>query len=114
MSYTKFVLKNATISDKIYFKKEDLEQDVDDIFYDHFHYKIGDEFATTFQFPEEGENTHSIPSGSFYKIDFKNVVDNRPLFNRRNWKFKGILKTEQQIRNSSWISLPPLQSFWWG
>jgi len=60
MSYNKFPLKKATISDKIYFKKEDLDQEVDDIFYDHFHYKIGDEFTTTFTYPEEGEELHSI------------------------------------------------------
>lgn len=96
MNYNKFLLKNATISDKIYFKKEDLDQEVDDIFYDHFHYKIGDEFTTTFTYPEEGEELHSIPSGAFYKIDFKKIVDERPLFKRREWTFKGKLKTEQQ------------------
>ena len=96
MNRKKFVLKNAKISDKIYFSQEDLEKDEDDIFYDFFHYKIGDEFATTWQKDEES-GVISIPSGCFYKIDFKNIEDNRPLFDRRNsWKFKGKLKLEQQ------------------
>lgn len=95
MSRKKFSLKNARISDKIYFTAEDLYEDADDIFYEYFNYKIGEDFASTWSTNEE-TNEISIPSGAFYKIDFEDVDDQRPLFDRRNWSFNGTLKTEQQ------------------
>lgn len=96
MKHKKFSLKNATISDKIYFTEEDLEKDIDDVFYDFFHYTVGDEFTTTWNKSEE-TGIISVPSGAFYKIDFQKLKDERPLFDRRNsWKFKGKLKSEQQ------------------
>ncbi len=95
MNTKKFSLKNAKISDKIYFTAEDLSKNPDDIFYEFFNYQVGDEFKSTWSVDEEtGE--FSVPSGAFYKIDFTNIEDTRPLFDRRNWSFKGELKTEQQ------------------
>lgn len=91
----KFSVANATISDKIYFNRSDLEKDSDDIFYDFFNYQVGDEFVSTW---EENKDTKeiSVPSGSYYKINFKQVNDLRPQFDKQNWIFKGNLKTEQQ------------------
>ena len=95
MKHKKFSLKNAKISDKIYFFPDDLYKDASDIFYEFFNYQIADEFTTTWSQDEETEEI-SVPSGAFYKIDFENVEDSRPLFDRRNWAFNGTLKREQQ------------------
>lgn len=95
MNNKKFSLKNSRISNKIYFKPEDLYKDADDIFYEFFNYKIGEEFTSTWSQDEETKEI-SIPSGAFYKIDFETVEDQRPLFDRRDWSFNGTLKTEQQ------------------
>jgi superfamily II DNA or RNA helicase len=91
----KFSLKNAKISDKIYFTQEDLYKDADDIFYEFFNYQAGDSFISTWSQDEETGEI-SVPSGAFYKIDFESVVDDRPLFEKSNWAFKGTLKSEQQ------------------
>ena len=72
MNTKKFSLKNAKISDKIYFTAEDLSKNPDDIFYEFFNYQVGDEFKSTWSVDEEtGE--FSVPSGAFYKIDFINI-----------------------------------------
>jgi superfamily II DNA or RNA helicase len=91
----KFSLKNAKISDKIYFTQEDLYKDADDIFYEFFNYQAGDSFISTWSQDEETGEI-SVPSGAFYKIDFESVVDDRPLFEKSNWAFRGTLKSEQQ------------------
>ena len=95
MNNKKFSLKNAKISDKIYFTQEDLYKDADDIFYEFFNYQAGDSFISTWSQDEETGEI-SVPSGAFYKIDFESVVDDRPLFEKSNWAFKGTLKSEQQ------------------
>lgn len=91
----KFTLKNATIADKIYFKEEDLYTSASDIFYEYFNYKVGEDFFSTW-YQDSETNTISVPSGSFFKINFENLIDNRPIFNNQNWSFKGKLKEEQQ------------------
>lgn len=95
MNNKKFSLKNAKISDKIYFTQEDLYKDADDIFYEFFNYQAGDSFISTWSQDEETGEI-SVPSGAFYKIDFESVVDDRPLFEKSNWAFRGTLKSEQQ------------------
>jgi DNA or RNA helicases of superfamily II len=92
---TKFNLKNATISDKIYFKQQDLYTKPSDVFYEYFNYKVGDEFVTTWS-EEPDSGIISVPSGCFYKINFENLIDERPVFDKRDWIFKGKLKQEQQ------------------
>ena len=95
MNNKKFSLKNAKISDKIYFTADDLYVDADDIFYDFYNYKIGDEFTSTWSQDEETGEI-SVPSGSFFKMEFENIDDQRPLFEKRDWSFNGTLKKEQQ------------------
>jgi superfamily II DNA or RNA helicase len=91
----KFKLQNATISDKIYFKEKDLYSSASDVFYEHFNYKVGDEFVTTWS-QEQDSDLISIPSGAFFKINFENLIDERPTFDKRDWTFNGKLKEEQQ------------------
>lgn len=95
MNDSKFSLKNAKISDKIYFTQDDLYKDASDIFYQYFNYQTGDSFTSTWS-QDETTGEISIPSGAFYKINFENIVDERPLFGKRDWTFKGTLKSEQQ------------------
>lgn len=95
MNNKKFSLKNARISDKIYFSADDLTEDADDIFYEYFNYQIGDEFKTTWS-QNEDTGEISVPSGAFFKIDFENIQDDRPLFDKQDWTFNGTLKREQQ------------------
>lgn len=95
MTRKKFFLKNAKISDKIYFSQDDLTEDADDIFYEYFHYQTGDEFVTTWSQDEE-TGIFSVPSGAFFKMDFESIQDERPQFDKFDWTFKGKLKLEQQ------------------
>ena len=85
-------VKTIYISDKIYIKKEDIENP-DDLL-SLFTYDNGDEILTTL-----GESpTHVVvPSNSYHKLEWDNVVDTRKYEEAKTeMNFSGELRWEQQ------------------
>jgi superfamily II DNA or RNA helicase len=88
----KVKVKNITISEKIYIKKEDVE-DISALLA-AYTYDNGDEFLSTI---EEDDNYFLVPSNSYHKLEWDSIVDNRN-FAHLDYKleFKGTLRPEQQ------------------
>jgi len=85
-------VKHISISDKIYFKKEDVED------HDHllslFTYDNVDEFLSTI---DENDTHYSVPSNAYYKLEWETIDDQRN-FSILDYQleFKGKLRYEQQ------------------
>jgi|688.fasta_scaffold27479_2 superfamily II DNA or RNA helicase len=95
-SKIKYKIRKATISDKIYFNKQDiLDIPFHDFRYVLFNYNLGDTFFSTLEYDEE-TGMCSVPSGSWHKLDILELEDLRANTDVQEWAFKGKLKTEQQ------------------
>lgn len=85
-------IKHISISDKIYFKKGDVED------HDHllslFTYDNAEEFLSTI---DESDTHYSVPSNAYYKLEWETIEDHRnfkPL--DYSLEFSGNLRFEQQ------------------
>jgi superfamily II DNA or RNA helicase len=85
-------IKHITIADKIYFKKEDVEDR--DHLLSLFTYDNADEFLSTI---EESDTHYSVPSNAYYKLEWETIEDNRN-FKVLDYQleFRGELRYEQQ------------------
>jgi superfamily II DNA or RNA helicase len=92
----KYKLKNATISDKIYFNVSDIvDSDLDTFRYVLFSYTIGDKTYYTLEYNKETGDC-AVPSGSWYKLDIENLTDLRYSSDKHTWEFDGSLRPAQQ------------------
>jgi len=91
-SMNKVHVKSIVISDKIYMKKEDVE-DIE-LLTKLFSYPGVDEELTTL---EENETHYMVPSNGYYKLTWDNVIDNRT-FEELTYdlNFTGTLRPEQE------------------
>ena len=85
-------VKHITITDKIYFKKADVEDR--DHLLSLFTYDNADEFLSTI---DENDTHYSVPSNAYYKLEWETIYDQRN-FNTLGYQleFKGKLRYEQQ------------------
>lgn len=96
MSRVKYQINKATISDKIYFRREDVEGvDFQTFKYVLFSYNIGTDIHLTIDY-NENSGVCAVPSGAWHKLDIKNLTDERFISERYDWKFDGILRSAQQ------------------
>jgi superfamily II DNA or RNA helicase len=88
----KVKIKNITIAEKIYIRKEDVEDS--SALLAAYTYNNGDEFLSTI---EENEEYFLVPSNSYNKLEWDNLIDNRN-FSHLDYslEFKGTLRPEQQ------------------
>lgn len=94
-SKVRYSVKHATISDKIYFHKDDLiDADLDTLRYVLFSYNLGDRFYSTLEINNETGEC-SIPSGAWHKLNIENLTDNRYVSAKHNWSFNGTLRPNQ-------------------
>lgn len=106
----KYTIKKATISDKIYFNKEDIiGVSFQDFRYVLFNYNLGDSFYSTLDYDEES-NMCSIPSGSWHKVNILELEDKRFTSKEYSWSFNGTLRREQQDVADKILQLPKLYS----
>ena len=95
-SKVRYTIKKAVISDKIYFRKEDLvDIDIDTLRYVLFTYSLSDGFYSTIYYDEATE-LYSVPSGSWYKLNILELEDNRYITEGQDWVFNGLLRPNQQ------------------
>ena len=85
-------VKHITISDKIYIKKEDVEDR--DHLLSLFTYDNVDEFLSTIN---ENETHYTVPSNAYYKLEWETIEDNRN-YQKLDYQleFNGNLRYEQQ------------------
>lgn len=96
MSTVKYTVKNAEISDKIIFHKNDIEGvDFQTFKYVLFNYTVPDGFHSTLEYNETSE-VCKVPSGSWHKLNIKNLTDNRFVSEKYDWSFDGELRPAQQ------------------
>ena len=85
-------VKTIYISDKIYIKKDDVEDSNDLI--SLFTYDNGDEILSTLG---EDDNYFIVPSNGYHKLEWDNVVDSRKYEEvKTEMTFSGKLRWEQQ------------------
>lgn len=95
-SKIKYKIRKATISDKIYFNRDDiLDIPFQDFRYVLFNYNLGDTFYSTLEYDEE-TGMCSVPSGSWHKLEILELEDLRANTDKQSWSFKGGLRAEQQ------------------
>jgi superfamily II DNA or RNA helicase len=95
-SKIQYKIKKATISDKIYFHKNDIvDVPFQDLKYVLFNYTLPDGFYSTLEIDEE-TNICSVPSGSWHKLNIESLEDKRAITEPQSWSFKGSLRPEQQ------------------
>ena len=95
-SKVRYTVKQATISDKIYFHKDDLvDIDLNTLRYVLFTYNLGDTFHSTITYDEE-TGICSVPSGSWHKLNILELTDNRYVGETQPWTFLGSLRESQQ------------------
>ncbi len=95
-SKIKYKIRKATISDKIYFNRDDiLDIPFQDFRYVLFNYNLGDTFYSTLEYDEE-TGMCSVPSGSWHKLEILELEDLRANTDKQSWSFKGSLRAEQQ------------------
>lgn len=95
-SKIKYDIQKATISDKIYFRKEDIVGvDYQTLKYVLFTYNIADDFHITINV-NENSGVCSVPSGAWHKLNIKNLTDERFVGEKQDWKFDGVLRANQQ------------------
>jgi superfamily II DNA or RNA helicase len=89
---SKAKVKHISIRDKIYFKKEDVEDR--DHLLSLFTYDNVDEFLSTI---DESDTHYSVPSNAYYKLEWETIDDQRN-FKTLDYQleFKGVLRSEQQ------------------
>lgn len=96
MSRVKYQISKATISDKIYFRREDVEGvDFQTFKYVLFSYNVGSDIHLTIDY-NENSGVCAVPSGAWHKLDIKNLTDERFISERHDWKFDGTLRSAQQ------------------
>lgn len=89
---SKIKVKNITIAEKIYIRKEDVENS--SALLAAYTYNNGDEFLSTI---EESDEYFLVPSNSYNKLEWDNLVDNRNFSHLEySLEFKGTLRPEQQ------------------
>jgi len=88
----KVKVKNITIAEKIYIKKQDVE--CSSTLLAAYTYNNGEEFLSTI---EEDDDFFLVPSNSYHKLEWETLVDNRN-FNHLDYSisFQGSLRPEQQ------------------
>ncbi len=92
----KYTVNNATISDKIYFRADDITGvDFQTFKYVLFTYNMGSDFHSTIEY-NENSGVCSVPSGSWGKLDIKNLKDERFVSEKYSWTFDGTLRQAQQ------------------
>ncbi len=95
-SKVRYTIQRATISDKIYFHKDDLvDIDLNTLRYVLFTYNLGDTFHSTISYDEE-TGMCSVPSGSWHKLNILDLTDNRFVGEEQPWTFLGSLRESQQ------------------
>ena len=95
-SKVQYTIKKATISDKIYFHRDDIvDVSLQDLKYVLFNYNLGDSFYSTLEYNEE-TGMCAVPSGSWHKLRILELTDSRASIDFQNWSFNGSLKPEQQ------------------
>jgi superfamily II DNA or RNA helicase len=96
-SKVKYTIKKATISDKIYFNKQDIvDISFEDFRYVLFNYNLGDRFYSTLELDEE-TGMCSVPSGAWSKLNILELEDRRFNSETYDWTFNGNLRPNQQI-----------------
>jgi superfamily II DNA or RNA helicase len=85
-------VKQIILANKIYIKKEDVEDH--DLLLSLYTYNNADEFLSTI---EEDDSYYIVPSNSYHKLEWDNLVDNRN-FEQLSYdlSFNGTLRWEQQ------------------
>jgi superfamily II DNA or RNA helicase len=92
----KYTVKNALISDRIYFNKSDIVGTTfEELKYNLFNYNLGDRFYSTLDYDEETGNC-AIPSGSWHKLNLVDYVDGRFTGDNLDIYFDGVLKPAQK------------------
>lgn len=92
----KYTVNNATISDKIYFRADDIVGvDFQTFKYVLFTYNMGSDFHSTLEY-NENSGVCSVPSGGWGKLDIKNLTDERYISEKHCWTFDGTLRQAQQ------------------
>lgn len=85
-------VKDIILADKLYIRKEDVEDH--DTLISLYTYDNGDEFLSTI---EENEKYYMVPSNSYHKLDWDSVTDNRNFEQtKQDLVFAGKLRWEQQ------------------
>ena len=85
-------VKEITLADKLYVKKEDVEDH--DMLISLYTYDNGDEFLSTI---EENDTHYIVPSNSYHKLEWDSVVDLRNFVETdKDLQFSGTLRWEQQ------------------
>lgn len=86
-------IKNATITDKIYFKKEDISNFGE--LQSNFSYVFNKDILSSLE--KINENEYCLPTGVLSKLKLKHLTDNRvDLDNKQQLEFKAELYKEQQ------------------
>ena len=89
----KVTIKKATISDKIYFREEDIVDHTYEEMRDKlFSYNMGEKIFFTSNI-EEG--LVAVPSGAFYKLNIIDLQDLRPDMPKCEFKYIGSLRDYQ-------------------
>lgn len=88
----KAIVKKIRIEDRIFIEKDDIE-DID-YFESLYTYNLGEEIIVSY---EDHETYYTIPSNSYYKLEWEEIVDNRT-FKQLDYElpFSGTLRSEQQ------------------
>lgn len=95
-SKIRYTLRKATISDKIYFRADDVVGvDFQTFKYVLFSYQVGKDIHLTIDH-NENSGVCSVPSGSWHKLDIKQLTDERHVSEKYNWTFDGTLRENQQ------------------
>ena len=85
-------VKEITLADRLYIRKEDVEDP--DTLISLYTYDNGDEFLSTI---EEDEEYYIVPSNSYHKLEWESVIDNRNFEKtEQDLSFAGQLRWEQQ------------------
>src|SRR5210317_1645338 len=85
-------VKKIYLSDKIYIKKTDVEDE--DLLISLYTYDNGDEFLSTIA---EDEDYYTVPSNSYHKLEWNDIEDARKFEQTTaNLNFTGTLRWEQK------------------
>lgn len=94
---TDIIINKAILSNRLYFKEEDIiNGTVDTLNARYFSYDLGETIYSTMEYNEQ-DKLYSVPAGAWHKVPINEIVDTRPKFNTINWPFDGTLRPEQQL-----------------
>lgn len=92
----KYTIKNAAIENKITFHESDIvEGSALDLKYVLYTYNLGNDFYCTLDYDKE-TGLCSVPSGSWYKLNIENLIDNRFVGRTQDFNCDIQLKDKQQ------------------